>query len=144
MGTDFSAVLLSPTFPHQKLWRAVLVHAIEESIVMRNDRKSSIFKMQAYTWLVERGDDFKNVCFYGGFDPDNIGYRYKRAIEKGDVGFSEKQIAWGKYYKQFVRYKKCKDHGSRDYHRKRMEHLRACVGRASNIFVSMVTISALA
>lgn len=144
MGTDFGAVLLSPTHPEQKLWRAVLVYAIEETLVMRNDRKSSIFKMQAYTWLVTRDDDFKKVCHYGGFDPDNVGYRYKLAVQRGAVGFTEKQIAWGKYYKQFIRYKQCKDHGSRDYHRKRMEHLRASVHRAPNIFVSMVTISALA
>lgn len=143
MGTDFGAVLLSPTYPEVKLWRGVLVYAIEETLVMRNDRKSSVFKMQAYTWLVERGDDFKKVCYYGGFDPDNIGFKYKQAIEKGQIGFTEKQIAWGKYYQQFIRYKECKDHGSRPYHRKRMEHLRECVGRASTIFVSCVSISQL-
>jgi len=143
MGTDFSATLIRKDSPEHTLWKNVLVHALEESLAMQSDRKSSIFKSQSYVWLRENSKDFKLVCYFGGFDPDNIRIRYENAVNRGSVVFTEKQIAWVKYANQYHRYKECKDHESRAYHRKHMEHLRASVLRTPNIIVSMVSISRL-
>ena len=143
MGTDFSATLIRKDSPEHTLWKHVLVHAIEESLLAQNDRKSSIFKSQAYVWLLQNSKDFKLVCYFGGFDPDNIRIKYQRAVNRGSVVFTEKQIAWVKYANQYNRYKGCQDHESRAYHRKHMEHLRNVVNRTPNVVVSMVAISKL-
>ena len=71
MGIRFSASLTNEVgvSREQKLWRAVLVNAIEESTNMQQDRKSSIYKGQAYVWLINKDGDFEQVCNYGNFDP---------------------------------------------------------------------------
>jgi len=144
MGTDFSAVLLDNKNPEHRLWKAVLVNAIEDTFVMNNDRKSSIYKVEAYEWLLKDSDDFDKVCYWGGFEPDMVNWKYRIAVDRGDICFTERQIAWGKYYKQYKRLKECKDHGSRVYHRKHMEHLKSMVHRAPVTLVSMVTLSRIA
>jgi len=146
MGTRFAKAFLDPLelSPEKKLWRGVLMNAIDDSCQGGNDRKTSIFKSQAYVWLLDYSKDFKLVCNFGGFDPLSVKTDFQKAIDRGDVLFTEKQVAWSKYYRQFSIYKANTHHESRPYHRKRMEHLRANVERASNqILISMVTISLL-
>tara|TARA_E500000318_G_scaffold43010_1_gene40997 strand:+ start:2809 stop:3252 length:444 start_codon:yes stop_codon:yes gene_type:complete len=147
MGTRFSKTFLDPTAktPEKKLWQGVLVNAIDDCCQMSQDRKTSIYKAEAYSWILDYSKDFKIVCYFGGFDPLSVKADFERAVKRGDVLFSEKQIAWSKYYRQFLIYKRNTHHESRPYHRKRMEHLRAHVERASSTtFISMVTVSLLA
>ena len=66
----------------------------------------------------------------------------RKAIEKGDITFNLKQIAWAKYYKQYIIYKKSKDTESKKYHRTRLEYLRNCVKDATTALFSCVFISA--
>jgi len=146
MGISFTTVFTEneTALPETRLWRGVLITAIDDACQLGSDRKTSINKSLAYQWMREPSDDFDNVCFYGGFDPVKVHADFNRAIERGDVMFNEKQIAWSKYYHQFKTYKRNSDHGSRPYHRKRMEHLKKCVDRSSNlVMVSMVAISVL-
>jgi hypothetical protein len=145
MGIRFSASLTNEVgvSREQRLWRAVLVNAIEESTNMQQDRKSSIYKGQAYVWLINKDGDFEQVCNYGNFDPLQVSNCYHEAVDKGKVWFSETQIAWIRYHRQFNIYKNCKEHDSRVYHRKRMEHLRNCVNRSSPTLISMVSLSLL-
>lgn len=147
MGTRFAKTFCDTLelSPEKKLWRGVLVNAIDDSCQMSQDRKTSIFKADAYKWILDNCKDFKIVCYFGGFDPQDVKADFEKAIKRGDITFSEKQLAWSKYYRQFTIYKSNTHHESRPYHRKRMEHLRACVDRASStVFISMVTTSLLA
>ena len=146
MGTRFSKTFLDPEFktPEKKLWQGVLVNAIDDSCQGSNDRKTSIYKAEAYKWLLEYSKDFKCVCYFGGFDPLSVKADFEKAVKRGDICFTEKQVAWSRYYRQFQIYKNNTHHESRPYHRKRMEHLRAHVERASScVFISMVTLSLL-
>lgn len=146
MGTRFAGELLKQEFlsREQKLWRSVLVHALEESINQQQDRKSSIFKGEAYVWLITNTKDFKFVCYFGGFDPDNIRIAYERAVSKGEICFTEKQLAWCKYHRQFKIYKNCTHQASRPYHRARVESLRNSVLLATSCLISMVTVASIA
>jgi hypothetical protein len=86
--------------------------------------------------------NFEDVCYWSGFEPNKVKEKYVSAIERGDINFNLKQIAWAKYYKQYVIYKKSKDTESRKYHRTRLEYLRNCVKDATTALFSCVFISA--
>ena len=146
MGTEFAKTTLRTDhiIAEQKLWRGVLYNALDETMVGSSDRKSSIYKIDSHNWIVNKQDDFEKVCFYGGYDPDNVNEKYKAAVKRGDIKFNEKQIAWGKYYRQYLIYKKSKDVDSRKYHRTRLEWLRKKVKAATTALISMLIVSALA
>jgi hypothetical protein len=146
MGTEFATITLNTDHivPEQKLWRGVLFNALEDSMLNASDRKSSIYKTQAHNWIVNKTDDFEKICYWGGYDPDNVKEKYSEAVLKGDIKFNCKQIAWAKYYKQYLIYKKSKDVDSRKYHRKRLEWLRHEVKNSTTALISMIIISVIA
>ena len=146
MGTEFATITLNndKILPEQKLWRGVLFNALEDSMLGASDRKSSIYKTQAHNWIVNKTDDFEKICFWGGYDPDNVKEKYCAAVKNGDITFNKKQIAWAKYYKQYLIYKKSTDLESKKYHRKRLEWLRNEVKDATTALISMIIISAIA
>ena len=146
MGTEFAEITLKTDHivPEQKLWRGVLFNALDETMIGSSDRKSSIYKIDSHNWIVSKGDDFEKVCFWGGYDPDNVTEKYSAAVKRGDIKFNERQIAWGKYYKQYLIYKKSKDVESRKYHRNRLEWLRKEVKQATTALISMLIVSAIA
>ena len=146
MGTEFATITLKTEhlYPEQKLWRGVLFNALEDSMLNASDRKSSIYKTEAHNWIVNKENDFEKICYWGGYDPDNVKEKYSEAIKNGDIKFNMKQIAWAKYYKQYLIYKKSKDVESKKYHRTRLEWLRKEVKEATTALISMVIISAIA
>lgn len=48
MGIDFATIATKSEeiLPEQKLWRGVLVNAIEDTLISASDRKSSIIKLE--------------------------------------------------------------------------------------------------
>ena len=146
MGTEFAEISLNTNhiIAEQKLWRGVLFNALDETMIGGSDRKSSIYKIDSHNWIVNKTDDFEKVCFWGGYDPDNVTEKYSAAVKRGDIKFNERQIAWGKYYRQYLIYKKSKDVDSRKYHRSRLEWLRKEVKQATTALISMIIVSAIA
>jgi len=146
MGTEFAQITLQKDniIPEQKLWRGVLFNALDETMINLSDRKSSIHKIDSHNWIVNKSNDFEKVCYWGGYDPDNVNEKYSAAIQKGTIKFNEKQVAWGKYYKQYLIYKKSTDLESRKYHRNRLEWLRKEVKQATTALISMLVVSAIA
>jgi|TARA_B100000085_G_scaffold285295_1_gene320843 hypothetical protein len=145
MGTSFAATLLSTNdVPgEEKLWRGVLCNALEDSCNNQNDRKSSIFKLEAHNWIMNEGDDFQSICYWAGFSPEHVKSKYVQAIKKKDIKFTEKQVAWRRYYVQYQKYRKCKEPSSKKYHRKHLEHLRSAVYHASTSLFSSILISVI-
>lgn len=143
MGIDFATVAISneEIIPEQRLWRGVLVNAIEDTLITQSDRKSSIIKLEAHDWIINRGEDFQKVCYWSGFTPEHINEKYILAIKRGDITFNVKQVAWGKYYLQYKLYKKCQEYESRKYHRKRLESLRKVVIEATTAVFTSILIS---
>jgi len=146
MGTEFAQITLQKDniIPEQKLWRGVLFNALDETMINLSDRKSSIHKIDSHNWIINKSNDFEKVCYWGGYDPDNVNEKYSAAIQKGTIKFNEKQVAWGKYYKQYLIYKKSTDLESRKYHRNRLEWLRKEVKQATTALISMLVVSAIA
>lgn len=143
MGIDFATIALKneELLPEQKLWRGVLVNAIEDTLITQSDRKSSIIKLEAHDWIINSGEDFQKVCYWSGFTPEHINEKYIQAIKRGDITFNFKQVAWGKYYLQYKLYKKCQEYESKKYHRKRLESLRKAVVEATTAVFTSILIS---
>ena len=143
MGIDFATIALKneELLPEQKLWRGVLVNAIEDTLITQSDRKSSIIKLEAHDWIINSGEDFQKVCYWSGFTPEHINEKYIQAIKRGDITFNFKQVAWGKYYLQYKLYKKCQEYESKKYHRKRLESLRKVVIQATTAVFTSILIS---
>ena len=142
MGTSFATQLLSTDVePEEKMWRGVLVNAIEDAGSKSQDRKPSIYKCDAHAWIMSNVTDFYTVCYYSGFEPEHVKERYKMAIMKGDIQFSPKNFAWKKYSTQFNKYRNCKEVESKKYHRKHLTHLRNVVDLCTTAFISNLVTS---
>ena len=142
MGTSFATMMLSSDVePEEKLWRGVLLNAIEDTAVVSNERKPSIYKCDAHKWLMSNSKDFVTVCYYAGFEPEVVQERYKLAIMNKLIQFSPKNFAWKKYSEQFTKYRNCKEPESKAYHRKHLEHLRNAVALATTAFISNLVTS---
>jgi len=144
MGIEFATISLKTEdlLPEQKLWRGVLVNALEDTLIKQSDRKSSIYKINAHEWIMISDDNYEIVCYWSGFEPNKVKEKYIKAIENGDITFNQKQVAWAKYYKQYLIYKKAKDFESKKYHRTRLEYLRNTVKDATTALFSCIFITA--
>lgn len=145
MGTSFASVLLNTTEvpSEQKLWRGVLCNALEDASLEQNDRKSSIYKSQAHNWILAKSEDFATVCYWAGFTPEHINEKYTKAVQNLDITFTNKQVAWAKYYIQYNKYKNSKDPDSKKYHKVRMEQLRKNVIDATTYVITSIFISTI-
>jgi len=145
MGTSFASVLLNTAEvpSEQKLWRGVLCNALEDASLEQNDRKSSIYKSQAHNWILTKSEDFATVCYWAGFTPEHINEKYTKAVQNFDIKFTNKQVAWAKYYIQYNKYKNSKDPDSKKYHKVRMEQLRKNVIDATTYVITSIFISTI-
>lgn len=145
MGIDFATIAVNNNelHPEQKLWRSVLINAIEDTLITQSDRKSSVIKLEAHDWIINTSEDFEKVCYWSGFTPEHIYEKYIQAVKRGDIRFTFRQVAWGKYYLQYKIYKKCQELESKKYHRKRLESLRKTVMESTTaVFTSILVATA--
>ena len=82
MGTDIAREIVSQNHMNsdQRLWRHVLLNALEDARLLQSDRKSSIYKMQAHEWIAQDTQDFQTICWWSGWDPEHVKERYLKAV----------------------------------------------------------------
>lgn len=98
MGINFSREMLyNNPDPEQKLWRAVIINAFDETLIYQTDRKSSLIKMNAHNWILSDNYAFDQVCDWAEVDKEIIRYSYKEACKNKIVRFNTKHVAWKKY-----------------------------------------------
>lgn len=98
MGINFSReILYNNPAPEQKLWRAVIINAFDETLIYQTDRKSSLIKMNAHNWILSDNYAFDQVCDWAEVDKEIIRYSYKEACLNKIVRFNTKHVAWKKY-----------------------------------------------
>ena len=88
--------------------------------------------MQVHHWIMNNEPDFQQVCYYADLEPSNIRLQYIRAIKKGKIIFTDRQIKWKKYYDNFQLLKYEKDKEERKRLRKIVEYLRNLVTQSTN------------
>jgi hypothetical protein len=145
MGTNIAKDLLTDNHKssEQKLWRHVILHAFEDAKIETSDRKSSVYKWDAHKWLLGKDDNFESVCWWSGWDPEEVTSRYKKGINNSKITFNQRQVSWIKYTKLFHKYKKSKDKESRKYLLKQVDSARKNVFHATTALVQTVFIYSL-
>ena len=80
MGTKITADILAENHVNneQKLWRHVILNAFEDCRIEAGDRKSALNKTDAHFWIA-RFKDFDQICWWAGWEPDDVRFRYYKA-----------------------------------------------------------------
>tara|TARA_R100001443_G_C3352240_1_gene177106 strand:- start:1386 stop:1859 length:474 start_codon:yes stop_codon:yes gene_type:complete len=99
IGLQLSREILYTTHvtPEERLWRGVLLNAIEDVLIKHSDRKHSLQKGQAHDWIITNSVCFQKVCGWASLDSDLVLEAYIKALEEGKVTFTARQIMWNKY-----------------------------------------------
>ena len=118
----------------QKLWRHVILNAFEDTRIESIERKPSLNKTSAHYWIV-KSEDFDQICWWAGWEPDDVRYRYIKALKKGDIKFKRKNFLWFEYDKLFKRLKEEKDSIKRRELRRQVENKRRQIMLADNVYV---------
>tara|TARA_R100001015_G_C4620034_1_gene176901 strand:+ start:615 stop:1106 length:492 start_codon:yes stop_codon:yes gene_type:complete len=146
LGFKFSRDLLSHDNcdVENYLWRAVVVNALEDTMIDRTDRKSATLKTNAHNWIISNSKDFDRVCNWAMLDPDNVVSAYKKAITLDNIRFQTKHVYWHRYNHLLKCFKGTQDIVKKKTIRKKMRIVRkeaiytSCVF-ISNVFLSVIT-----
>ena len=143
MGIDIAKEVVAQNYQSadQRLWRHVLLNAFEDARLEQSDRKSSIYKMEAHEWIAADSKDFQTICWWSGWDPEEVRGRYMKAVKKGDVTFNDRQVKWIKYYKKYLAVKNSKVKEERKFLRRQLEKARMAVFMSTTALVSNFIIS---
>ena len=143
MGINIAQEVVAQNYQSadQRLWRHVLLNAVEDTRLEQSDRKSSIYKMEAHEWIAADSKDFQTVCWWSGWDPEEVRGRYMKAVKNGDVTFNDRQVKWVKYYKKYLELKNIPTKEERAPVRKALEKARMAVFNATTTLVSTFTVS---
>ena len=138
MGIDIAKEVVAQNYQSadQRLWRHVLLNAFEDARLEQSDRKSSIYKMEAHEWIAADSKDFQTICWWSGWDPENVRGRYMKAVKSGDVTFNDRQVKWIKYYKKYMQLKKIPTKEERAPVRQALHKARLAVFDATTAMVS--------
>jgi len=139
MGTDIAHSLLTQDHycAEQKLWRHVILNAFEDVLVLNTDRKSSIFKLNAHKWIM-KSSDFETVCWWAGWDPENVREKYLKGIKETKIKFYQKHILWFKYTSVYNKLKKERDSDKRRELYKLVNEARKAVNNATSTLVKEI------
>ena len=134
MGTKITADILAENHINneQKLWRHVILNAFEDCRIEAGDRKSSLNKTDAHFWIA-RSKDFDQICWWAGWEPDDVRFRYYKALKKGDIKFKRKHFLWFEYNELFQRLKKESNLELRKTLRRNLENKRKQIMLADNV-----------
>ena len=132
MGLKFTRIFVSSRAftPEVKLWRAVVINALEDCTNIHSDRKSSLQKIYAHNWITSR-------CI----DPDDIFQCYITALNHKKIDFNERQVKWYPYdklYKQMLD----TEPPLRKFMRKKLDKMRFMIKSTPPISCSTIFVSA--
>ena len=144
MGVRFARTLLSDLYlkSEQKLWRAVVVNAVEDCMIQQSDRKSSLIKINAHNWILSNNKNFHLVCHWGSLDPDVVEESYKRALSSKKLYFTKRQVAWFEYDKIYKKLLNCSSNYYKKQLRRKLDTMRVHVKSTPATNVSTIFLSA--
>ena len=107
MGTNIASDVINETHVcnEQKLWRHVILNA------------------------------FEDVRLLAGWEPDNVRFRYLKALKEGLIKFKRRHFLWHEYNKLFKRLKVEEDINIRKELRRNIENKRRQIMDADNVYV---------
>ena len=137
MGTNIAYNLITEDHqnPEQKLWRHVVLNAVEDAQLINSDRKNSINKMKAHHWIMYE-NDFETICWWAGWDPEEVRNQYQKAIKNRQIKFYLKHVLWMKYTNYYNNLKIEKNKDRRKSLRKTVLAARKAVFNATSVLVT--------
>jgi hypothetical protein len=115
------------TDPEIRIWRAVLSMALEDAMIINQNRTESVLKGEAHDWFCNNSEDFQFVCFQAEIDPNYVRMKYLEALDKGNIFFTERQNLNIKYTKEYEKLRKAKNRDERRKHTKIINQLREAI-----------------
>lgn len=144
MGMKFTRIFSSSEKlePEQRLWRAVVLNALEDCMNTGSDRKTSLQKIRAHNWVLNKDEDFETVCYWASVEPDDINETYKGALFKKNIRFTSRQVMWFDYDKLYQKMLASEQPIEKRKFRKKVDLMRAKINTTPIAFVSTVFVSA--
>ena len=134
MGTKLASQVIhqKDKLPQIKMWQSVVLTAFEDVVCRLYDKKSAIHKWEAFKWFHCK-EDFEQVCYLADFEPGYVKERFQVAIDNEDIMFTQKQIAWAKYYEVLIKFHDAKDKKSKRELKKQLEIKRLAIFHAPHL-----------
>ena len=124
LGISLSSEMVKKVPNETKMWRAVIVLALEDVLNTSNNRNECVLKARSHDWFISDSEDFQQVCFNAELDPEWVRDRYQRALDTGQVKFTKKQHLQVKYSDMYDRFRREKDVKRRKRLQKLVDKLR--------------------
>lgn len=142
MGLKFTRIFVSSEdlYPEEKLWRAVVINALEDCSNLNSDRKSSLQKINAHNWVTSNSKDFNDVCNWGRIDPEDVQQCYIRAVKQKKIYFNVRQVMWWPYDKLYKKMLVAEPNSKRLI-RKKLDELRDTINFTEDVSCSTVFVS---
>lgn len=127
----------------EKLWRGVLLNAVEDVLIKHSDRKNSVQKGKAHNWIISNCEDFQKVCGWGDLDSEEILNAYVESIKERRVQFTIRQIMWTKYDNFSKSIHAIKEVKIRRQHKGKIKKFRKSVVESPTYYVSTLYTSVI-
>ena len=127
--------------PEERLWRSVVVTALEDTLIEHSDRKHSIAKVKAHNWIIGNLSDFQDICCWANLESDVIISNYRKSLKKGMVTFNKRQVLWFKYDRVYQKLKENLSPVQKRHIRSQVKKMRYKIYQTpattlSNVFIS--------
>ena len=129
--------------PEERLWRSVIINALEDTQIVHVDRKNSIAKLKAHNWIIGNEEDFQNICIWGELEPDIINSHYRNLLKKKIVRFTDKQILWYRYDLFSKTLNQVSDERKKKVLRRKIRDMRELICATPGQLVSTIFLSVL-
>tara|TARA_R110000751_G_scaffold50753_2_gene111893 strand:+ start:747 stop:1211 length:465 start_codon:yes stop_codon:yes gene_type:complete len=137
------AFTTKPLLPEERLWRSVIINALEDTQITHVDRKSSITKLKAHNWIISNCGDFQDICTWAELQPDIINTHYRGLLKKKVVRFTDKQILWYQYDLFSQTLNEMTDDRQKKAQRRKMKDMRELICQTPGELLSTIFLSVL-
>lgn len=124
LGVSLSSEMVKKVPNETKLWRAVVITALEDVLSASHGRNECVLKAKSHDWFVGDSDDFQQVCYNADLDPQWVRDRYQRALDTQVVRFTKKQHLQVKYSDMYNKFREEKNIKRRKRLQKIVDKLR--------------------
>ena len=116
LGIKLSLELLRPKeYAEQRLFKAILVQALEDAINSSPFKKDTYYKYDSHIWFVDGSEVFKDICWGAEMDPDFIRGEYLKLVDSSKIHFTKLQLSWIKYRELYRKYRNANTKEERRY-----------------------------
>ncbi len=83
-----------PLLPEERLWKAVLWRAFDDTMYTGKERTLIVAKDKAIKWFKARAQDFIDVCYFSDYRPAYITQHYNKIYSLGKIKYETHQTQY--------------------------------------------------